>query len=370
MKKLFLLLILAAAPAYGQTFLQRTASACAVGSPGVSTVTCSLPKATTTGSTIRIIEIDRSTATTGRTASSFKGTALTGISLSGTAGTTTVFVGPSDGSQTFTVKLPNVYNPMVYVQEDTWSATIDVKTPAGTGAINKTPQPITTANFTTTVAGDYALFMCEDSYGAGGLAPTGAWSAFNVSGVVPGGYSTQTLGVAGSYAGTGTLAAGLYTWTCSAVAFKPSGNTPPPPPPPNQTCTGTATLMVNGTTVPPLSMSSTFTMPSATVRVNYSASIATSASVTGGVSPYTYAILSGSLPSGLTMNTAGIISGAPGTAGTFSFTVQVTDSSGSAMNIDFQQKVELAERLRENYPPPCSGSHTSLPETCIGVPRP
>ena len=53
----------------------------------------------------------------------------------------------------------------------------------------------------------------------------------------------------------------------------------------------------------------------------------------GGVPPYTYSIASGSLPSGLTLNPAtGAITGTPTQAGTFSFTGQVVDSSGSASN--------------------------------------
>ena len=52
--------------------------------------------------------------------------------------------------------------------------------------------------------------------------------------------------------------------------------------------------------------------------------------VSGGVYPYTFAITSNSLPAGLTLNpTTGAITGTPTTAGTFNFTVQVTDSSGS-----------------------------------------
>ena len=48
----------------------------------------------------------------------------------------------------------------------------------------------------------------------------------------------------------------------------------------------------------------------------------------GGTGPYTFAMASGSLPAGLTLNTSsGVISGTPTTAGPFSFTVKVTDST-------------------------------------------
>ena len=53
-----------------------------------------------------------------------------------------------------------------------------------------------------------------------------------------------------------------------------------------------------------------------------------------GVSP-TYSIASGSLPTGLTLSSGGVISGTPSTGGTSSFTVNATDSSGSAVGRAF-----------------------------------
>jgi hypothetical protein len=51
---------------------------------------------------------------------------------------------------------------------------------------------------------------------------------------------------------------------------------------------------------------------------------------TGGVPPYTFSIIAGSLPPGLTLNPmTGAITGTPTTAGTFPFTAQVVDSTGS-----------------------------------------
>ena len=49
----------------------------------------------------------------------------------------------------------------------------------------------------------------------------------------------------------------------------------------------------------------------------------------GGTAPYTFALNSGSLPGGLSLNpTTGAITGTPTTAGAFTFTVKVTDSTG------------------------------------------
>ncbi len=47
----------------------------------------------------------------------------------------------------------------------------------------------------------------------------------------------------------------------------------------------------------------------------------------GGTAPYSWIVFSGSIPTGETLSTAGYLSGFPSTPGTFSFTVQVTDST-------------------------------------------
>src|SRR5436190_1506860 len=48
---------------------------------------------------------------------------------------------------------------------------------------------------------------------------------------------------------------------------------------------------------------------------------------TGGTTPYSWSVSSGTLPSGLSLAAGGTISGTPGTAGSSSFTVRVTDSA-------------------------------------------
>jgi len=67
--------------------------------------------------------------------------------------------------------------------------------------------------------------------------------------------------------------------------------------------TGTLTLTINAA---PLVITTT-TLPVGQVGVPYSATL----SATGGVTPYTWSVVSGSLPQGLTMDPHGVISGTP-----------------------------------------------------------
>jgi len=63
-------------------------------------------------------------------------------------------------------------------------------------------------------------------------------------------------------------------------------------------------------------------LPDGTVNHSYSKTI----TADHGNSPYTFSVSSGSLPPGLTLSPGGVLSGTPTTAGTFTFTVQATDS--------------------------------------------
>lgn len=83
----------------------------------------------------------------------------------------------------------------------------------------------------------------------------------------------------------------------------------------------------NGVAATSLVISSPATLPQATHSSAYQATLATS----GGTGPYTWKLASGSkLPSGLTLSSAGVISGTLNSsvaAGTYTFTVQATDTS-------------------------------------------
>ena len=74
----------------------------------------------------------------------------------------------------------------------------------------------------------------------------------------------------------------------------------------------------------PLVITSTGDLAGGRVNIDYSQQLVAA----GGRIPYTWALAAGPLPPGLTLNTAtGVISGKPTAAGTFSFTVTVTDTT-------------------------------------------
>ncbi|MDQ6704655.1 MAG: putative Ig domain-containing protein, partial [Acidobacteriota bacterium] len=73
-----------------------------------------------------------------------------------------------------------------------------------------------------------------------------------------------------------------------------------------------------------LTITSTSPLPTGSFGLAYSFPFA----ATGGVLPYTWSIASGSLPPGLALNGGtGLLSGTPSASGTFTFTIQVADST-------------------------------------------
>src|SRR5262249_13729601 len=71
-----------------------------------------------------------------------------------------------------------------------------------------------------------------------------------------------------------------------------------------------------------LAVTSASSLPDATVNAVY----ATTLGATGGIAPYSWARTSGSLPDGLTLSSSGVITGTTNRTGTFTFTVEVSDS--------------------------------------------
>ncbi len=82
----------------------------------------------------------------------------------------------------------------------------------------------------------------------------------------------------------------------------------------------------------------TSSLSNGTVGTGYTQTIAAS----GGAGTYTFSIASGSLPGGLTLSSSGTITGLPTASGTFTFSVQVTDSAPSSYSKAFSLTIASA----------------------------
>jgi hypothetical protein len=124
------------------------------------------------------------------------------------------------------------------------------------------------------------------------------------SGALPNGL---TLSSAGLLSGT-VLQAGAFNFTIAATE---AGG-----------CAGFRAYSVTFT-CPAIAVTPVF-LPDGAVSTPYSATLDAPA----GVAPRTYAVTAGTLPNGVTLAPSGALSGSPTQAGTFTFTIQVTDGAG------------------------------------------
>jgi hypothetical protein len=238
-----------------------------------------------------------------------------------------------------------------------------------TGAVTGTPTAVGTFSFTVKATDAYG----DSATQAYTIVVSYAAMTITTGTTLPAGYVgssySQTLAATG-----GTGVSTNYTWVLAsgsslpvglslsaggAISGKPTG-TP-----------GTATFTVKVTdTVANLSASSTFsltvsagvsittgaTLPAGYVGSNYSQTLA----ATGGTgSGYAWTATSSNLSSyGLSLSTAGVVSGTPTTAGTASFTAQVTDSGGNTATAPLTIAVYSALTLPTPDP-------SSLPSTAF-----
>ncbi len=138
------------------------------------------------------------------------------------------------------------------------------------------------------------------------------WTISN--GALPAGL---TLSSSGTLSGTPTTA-GTFSFTVQ-VTDKAGANASTP-----------LQLTISSAT---LTITSTSPLPAGKVNTGYSATLTAG----GGTPPYTNWIVStGTLAAGLALNSSGMLSGTPTAAGTYSFTIQVTDKAGISASTPFQ----------------------------------
>ena len=182
---------------------------------------------------------------------------------------------------------------------------------------NNPPLTITTQSLPTGVTNTpYSVALQV----TGGVAPY-AWSVS--SGALPAGLSLSRDGI---LSGTPTTSGG----DTFSVTVTDSQH-------PASMATASLSITINAA----LQLVTT-SLPDGTVGVFYSQTL----SATGGVTPYTWAVSQGALPAGLTLNaSSGVISGTPTSAGTSTFTVQVSDAETPAVT------ATAALSIQVNLPP-------------------
>ena len=172
--------------------------------------------------------------------------------------------------------------------------------------------PLSINTCCTTLAPDVGQSVAKNLFLTGGAAPY-TWSV--AFGQLPPGLTLQTFSdprdANNELVGTPTTA-GTYTFTMRVTDYQGDQ----------------ATQQFTATINPPLQI--TPTMPAGTVGVAYSQDLIAQ----GGVPPYSWSIFANDpLPPGLSLGTTApdfnnVLTGTPAQAGTFSFTIQVTDSAG------------------------------------------
>lgn len=228
---------------------------------------------------------------------------------------------------------------------------------ASTGALTGTPSSAGTASFTLQVADTNSITASQALSIVVNAAPA-ITTASLADGTIGAAYS-RTLAATG---GTGAL-----TWTVSSGAL-PTGltlstagvlsGTP--------TTAGTATFTVRAADTASVAgtraLSLTVLNPPAITAPTFSTLTATQSvsqtlASTGGTAPYTWSITGGALPAGLSLNSStGVITGTASAAGTYSFTIQVTDASSLSDTASGSWTVNAAPAI----------TTASLPESTFG----
>jgi hypothetical protein len=204
------------------------------------------------------------------------------------------------------------------------------KTPA-----SQSPPPL--AISTTSLPGGQVGQTYQASMVATGGTPPYQWSV--ASGALPSGLAINSVSgiISGQPAKAGTFNFSINLQDSSA----------------NKTSAESQmSLRITSASSPPATLQiSTSSLPNGQVGAAYDSSVV----ATGGTPPYKWSVATGSLPTGLSINSAsGLISGQPADAGSFSFVIDVQDSSAGNASAQSSMSVQIAAAT----PPPVSAAST------------
>jgi hypothetical protein len=189
-------------------------------------------------------------------------------------------------------------------------------------ALTINPFPVITTN-SPLKAGTVGVAYAQTVVVSGGTSPY-IWTI--ATGTLPLGL---TLNSAGQISGTPTTA-GTSNFTVQATDVN-----------------GATASKLFALTINPVPVITTNSLPPGTVGANYSQTVV----ATGGTPPLSWAVIAGGLPAGLSL-TSGLISGKPITAGSSSFTIQVTDANGATGTKALTLTVNPAPVITTNSLPP------------------
>jgi len=215
------------------------------------------------------------------------------------------------------------------VQATSQSGTSPVLTTSGTFSLSITPPPLTiTAG--SLPAGTVGVLYSQTLAATGGSPPY-TWQVSG--GTLPGGL---TIASSGNISGTPTTA-GSFTFQVT-VRDSAQGS-----------ASSSFTIRITAAAL----AITTASLPAGTVGTAYTA---TTLAATGGTPPYAWSVASGALPGGLSISSAGVISGTPAASGTFSVTLQATDSAQVIATKSYSVTVAAAAPLSITTQAPLAGA--------------
>jgi hypothetical protein len=153
--------------------------------------------------------------------------------------------------------------------------------------------------------------------------------------------SQETQQFSASITGTSNTA---VAWSTTAGAISSTGTFTAPKVSSSTPVTITATSATDGSlrataTVSVTPAPSLFITTSGLAEANVGMAYSTSLSASGGRSPYRWNLSAGSLPSGIELQNDGVLGGTPALSGSYTFTVNVTDSAATSSTHPFTLSV-------------------------------